>query len=529
MNKKHSRRTFIQNLVAGAGIASSSSLSIFLGNVASSLLNQAEALAAGDEQGAFSDKKFISLIMAGGIPRYYWDLPLTPNGNDKFVANPMVITKFNSGSSLSASYATVKIGDYYFPHLWSGKIPTANGNTVAMSSLLNNFLSIRGIDLQIDSHELDLQRQLAPVLGGVSLNGLLADRSDMPIPAVGKNGNIGNYYKSKLGVAYSEMSGTNPLDDAIKNFKKNDGMLSLKTSEIEGAVDDLLRSMASTSGELNRYLPYTYQARLNAKKIMMRQFDNLSGVYTELKGKYEALISRCFDHNDSALWVSGLDDIDIKCNTGELFRREQSTSYSGSLQELTFHATTIGSLAASMAVTEFMITQNLTSSANCVLGGIGGIPHGNPNFPIDAHETGAYTALLLYSRYYKAIAACLYELRSKLGSTFNKTVIGVTTEFNRRPRSSGNGSDHGWEGSSYTIMSGMLNGTNIIGNIKSDSNANYAGTWGLAAPYLNGQVTRIGNVASTIAQLLDISSPTPDDDSLLDQSNAPVLPQCKNS
>lgn len=536
-NKKDfemNRRDFIRNLLVGSGCASFTPLNLFVGNILGNFLQRAEALAAGDEMGAFSDKKFISLILAGGAPRYYWDLLLKPNGNDLFHDNKMVITRFDEAST--GKYATTQIGKYHFPHLWSSRIPTVSGS-VPMSTLLSNFLTIRGIDLQIDSHELDLQRQITPVLGGVSLNGLLADRSELPIPASGRNGNVGGYYRSRLGKAYNELKGDSPLDEVISNFKHSGNLISMSNSEVDKAIDAALVAMAESAGENNKYLPYTYQARLNAKKVMKTSFGDLRAVYTQLTSKYNSLVGRAFASQGN-LSLAGV-DVNLAGVAGnELFRRESGQFFTAPLSQITDENTRISQMSEAMAVSEFMIKNNLSSTLNCVVGDIVSAKAGQTgnvhyrDFPVDAHETGSNVSLVIFSRYYKAVSACLYELRQQLieEDLFNTTVIGVCSEFNRRPRSTGFGSDHGWQGSNYTIMSGMIQGTQIVGNIRSnDPHPSYKGTWGLAAPYLDGKETRIGNVASTVAQMLDIESPTPEDKSLVNASFIPLLNECKNT
>ena len=84
-NKK--RRDFLK---AGFG----TSLGLFL----SSKMANYDLIAkvhANELDHAFLEHKLISFGFSGGATKWYWDLPLQPNGpTDKMVFNPMVITRY---------------------------------------------------------------------------------------------------------------------------------------------------------------------------------------------------------------------------------------------------------------------------------------------------------------------------------------------------------------------------------------------------------------------------------------------------
>ena len=66
----------------------------------------------------------------------------------------------------------------------------------------------------------------------------------------------------------------------------------------------------------------------------------------------------------------------------------------------------------------------------------------------------------------------------------------------------------------------MVNELTVVGNILS-ADINKLGTWGDAGPLpeLNGRPMVIGNAASTVANLLEIKSPTPNDMSVTIKDN----------
>lgn len=536
------RRSLLKNIVVGTGIVSSTPFEMFLTNMMVNFLQTGTAHAAGVDP-AFQDIKFISLVMANGAPRYYWDLPINPNGDDKIVANPMVVNKFTgSGDKVTGQYAMTKIGDYYMPHVWSGNIATPTG-VVPMAALAQNMLTLRGIDLQIDSHPIDRERQLAPVPGGVSLSGLVADHATTPIPAVGRNGG-GNYYRGEKGIAYVELGGTNPLTNATSPFTPLSSMKSLNNGSVESAIDNALRKMASSSADKSKFLPSTFTTRFNAKKMMMKQFGNLQVSYNDLVAKYRSLISRSFEAKGN-LSLSGIDNIAIPGLGSAPFRLTENEYLVGDdIRTLTDAMTGIDNLAESMAVAEYMVTQGLSSSVNVQMANFNNVLYQSAYNPttktsrasvrgghsVDAHFTGSHAGVILFSRYYRAVSACLYELIAQLKSVqvgggqnlFDRTVMTVTSDFNRIPRNDGSGADHGWKGSNYTMLSGMVDQLTVAGNVM--TNGDTRGTWGLAGPLaeLNGREAILGNASSTVCTLLEVKTPTPNDQSFVTKEDGKV-------
>ncbi|WPU66117.1 hypothetical protein [Peredibacter starrii] len=536
------RRTLLKNILLGTGVVSSAPFDMFLTNMMVNLLQSGTAHAAGEEA-AFQDFKFISLVMAGGAPRYYWDLPVQPNGDDQIVSNPMVVNKFvNNGSTINATYATTKVGDYYMPHVWSGNIATTAG-VVPMSQLGQNMMIMRGIDLQIDSHPIDRERQIAPVPGGISLTGLVADHATTPIPAVGRNGG-GNFYRGEKGIAYVELAGTNPLTSALAPFSPLSSMKTINNGSVESAIDAALKRMSATSADKSKFLPSTFATRFNAKKMMMKSFGNLQLNYNNLVAKYRSLISRAFEAKDS-LSLAGVDDMAIPgLGTSPYRVLEAEYLTSTDIRTMTDAMTGITNLAEGMAIAEFMVTQGLSSSVNIQADNFSNVLYQSVYnmttkvtrtnvrgaHTMDVHFTGSHAGTILFSRYYRAVSACLYELIAQLKSVqvgygqnlFDRTVLSVTSEFNRIPRTDGSGADHGWQGSNFTVLSGMIDNLTVVGNVK--TNEGSRGTWGLAGPMeeLNGREAIIGNASSTVSAMLEVKTPTPNDQAFAYKENGKV-------
>ena len=529
------RRSLLKNILVGTGLGTSGLMNTFLTNMMINFMQKGTAQAAGVDP-AFEDFKFISFVMAGGLPRHYWDLPLKPLGTEKMVFNPMVVTNFNpNGSSF---YSTTKLGNYNFPNIWNCNIPTVGGGSVSMKNIAGNMLTMRGIDMQLDSHFVDRYRQITPVDGGLSLSGMVADAATTPMPAVGINGGAA-YYNSSKGIAYLSLNGSDPLKKAMSPFAEAPGMLSHNNGAIEAAIDQAMLKLATGAKNKGKYIPTTFASRFNARKMMIKQFGDLSDQYTNLVSKYRSLTSRSFAPT-ADLKLAGVDDMNISGNSSIKQGIHVGFFSGNNLLSLTNANTGIEKLAEGMAIAEFMIINGLSSSVNVETANItnvfiqqlsnnGSVVSGNYYMTVDAdvHDIGGDIDLVIFTGYYRALSACLNELIKKLkekkigaGNLFDKTVIAVTSEFNRDPRVDGSGCDHGFQGSNYTLFSGMVEDLSVAGNI-TVNDSRRLGTWGVGAgmPELGGRVAIIGNAASTVANMLELKSPTPNDASYTFKEN----------
>ena len=521
------RRSLLKNILVGTGLGTSGLMNTFLTNMMINFMEKGNAHAAGVDP-AFEDFKFISIVMAGGLPRHYWDLPLKPMGNEQLSFNPMIVTNFKSDGS--SFYSATKVGNYFMPHLWNSRIPTVDGGSVPMKNIAQHMLTMRGIDMQIDSHFISRYRQITPVDGGLSLSGLVADAANTAIPAVGINGG-GNYYNSAKGIAYLSMNGANPLTKAMTPFAPSAGMLSHNNGAVEVAIDQALLRLSASAKNKGKYIPSTFASRFNARKMMVKKFGDLSAQHITLVNKYKDLISRSFGPS-ADLKLAGVEDMNLP-GTGGIKQSIGDPVFTGrDLFSFTNTNTGILELAEGMAIAEFMIINGLSSSVNIETTNItncyiqqlsnnNAVIGSNYSMVIDAdvHNIGSDIQLVLFTRYYRALSACINELINRLkatsingGNLFDKTAIAITSEFNRDPRKDGSGSDHGMEGSNYTLFSGMVDELTVTGNIKINDERRL-GTWGVGAglPELGGRVAIIGNAASTVSNILNLNSPTPND------------------
>src|SRR5690606_36493244 len=77
----------------------------------------------------------------------------------------------------------------------------------------------------------------------------------------------------------------------------------------------------------------------------------------------------------------------------------------------------------------------------------------------------------------------------------------LATEFNRKPKADGSGSDHAPEGSGVSLISGFFNSFQMTGNVQVESSQSiYEGSWGLASKYANfNRPIQVNDVVATIA------------------------------
>lgn len=503
----------------------------------SEMIRKSEAEAAG----ITTDKKFINFLFMGGISRWLMDLPLKANAGDPFVVNPMLGSSFDN--SLNLVYQTTTHTNFNgirMPFNWSGNIPTVGGGAVPMANLAPNMLMAMGVDFQIDSHETDRTRQLLPVAGRPSLNGVVADHALTPIPSITY---LGYYdfagYASEKGIANLDMrSSTNPIGDALSPFTGASTIKEISNAQARTAINNLFGVMKTQSGLLHQRLPSSYDQRLNAQSLMLESFGNLQQIFDTLKAKYEGLISRSF--TDPSLFLSGVETIALP-GSASLPRWEfyvdssgNKLRYSGTNFNNAFTATSsITNLASGMAVVEYMLMNGYTSAANVLVGDIQGLlldqvtkyeAGGTLNsysrdVSLDMHFMGSVPQMIMLTRYTRAFYACLYELIQQFktktapggaGTLWDQTLVQLSSEFNRMPKTDQSGSEHGPVGSNMSWFSGMISACDVVGNIKTSTNA---GSWGTSAPVpeFNNLGFRIPNLASTVAAALDLPSPTPAD------------------
>src|SRR5690606_6084685 len=138
----------------------------------------------------------------------------------------------------------------------------------------------------------------------------IADKATTPIPAIDRGGN-NSYFGSSKGIAAVSAGGTNPLNSVLTPFLPGSNIIGLKSNDIDNAIENALKQMSQLAEDKHKHLPSSYEARINAKNLMKKNFGNLQGTFTDTKNRYLGLISRSFSLKESSLQLEGVDDIDI--------------------------------------------------------------------------------------------------------------------------------------------------------------------------------------------------------------------------
>ncbi len=248
-----------------------------------------------------NSRNYVLIDVHGGLPRWLWDSPLTPNGaSDLFQANNMVKTNFTSGGSLgfSAEYKTVLKNGYYMPYLWSLQVPNSTGGTRNMDELLQNMLVIRGVNMEVDNHPGDNMKLTQPVPGLFSVSGLAADAGKGLIPAI----TVATYEGAPL--AYQSEKGTGlftiPVGDAnfltslFDAFTTKDGASSFRNNTVIKDKIDTAIDIMSQYGKANEHATDpVFQDRKKAEELFRGSLVGLGASdFIALKTKYDTILNR---------------------------------------------------------------------------------------------------------------------------------------------------------------------------------------------------------------------------------------------
>jgi hypothetical protein len=493
-----------------------------------------------------SPRNYLFIQNAGAPARWMWDLFLNPN-NESLAVNNGMATSFLpvAGRLVTPAMETIEVFspqlnvNIRVPKLWGTSIPTSDGGTAPMTDLLNNFLTIRGVDVGDPGHA-GAQAKMT-VIGSsyASIGGAVADTNPKLIPAVAADVQELRF-KSRTDASLVSMTagglGKNLLQETFGAFTIAEGdgafisKVDAESSDIFKTADLLDQSIKTYSGNLE-------QDRKNAIDFITAGVGDLNTSWSDLYLKYDALVKRALE-----LTIPGINDLplgDTASRTGDNRYCINATDQIITDPDLrtmidTNHGTnpTVHfGLADRFALAEFCLMNGYSScihiesgaifNLHTTVNGVGTMSFNNP----DQHFHGIYPTTYLNALTFCAISACLLELISQLkaANKFNNTVIQMGGEFNRKPRQDGTGSDHSWQSSNLSIWNGTISGPMIIGNLLKHSGdsferaGDYPGSWGFGANVLGGGTIPInpGHVIASMAALLGVPNPNPNNEAVL--------------
>ncbi len=521
MSKKQSRRDVLKLLGAGAAVASSP-MELFLDKLVPSLIERAVA----KDTKALANK-YILIQQFAAPPRWMYDLFLSPYGSNpmaNIMANGSVASELTGGSRYTGvTYKTHKVKGINAPIVWKYDVADGTGAARPISDLMDNMIVLQGIDALNPGHSPAAALVNRP-LTQYSIDGILADKAGLPFGGIGL-GSTALDFKSPKGKNAKVYSGGQDMATLLPEaFAAGVGDLHKEYSkEIDGAVEKLNRGIASAKlGSSSLSLDQN-----GARKLMEGEVEKIAAAYPALLAKYETIISETIKMSQG---LKGLTDKPVGKTgdrTGDLDYRESAGDHIINDTDMrdTIKTANVPNLAKEFAVAEYVITNNLTSS----------VAVGMPNMRVrfngatrsvtkDQHRTGVFNSVFYTALFYRISSACILGLIDGLKATpykgsnmFDHSVIRQSGEFGRHPRTDGSGSDHSPWSSNCMLLSGMIKGPIIAGQILKDgaSIGRRPGSWGAAGRLKHGPTATTGHVISSIATMLGIQTPSVNNPSLL--------------
>lgn len=508
----HSRRQFLNLMGAGSVVAlSSDPLSLLVRSMVDGLIAKAQA-----QEGGTAPRNYVVALSYGAPPRWMFDNFLNPAGqSSQFIANLGMNNYFKNdtftanGSPHDLEYRDTLIdlgggNSIYLPVLWGATIPTVGGNEVAMASILNNIMLVRGCDMEVDIGHGDGPALTTRVSeGSPSSTGLVADASVRPIPAVAlTEAAIRGGYKSSKGTSqvYLQPDYTGVVSNAISKiidpFTITDPAVvnaAPNRAQMKALVDAAMDALGSYAKSSKFGANALYNDRHNAEILFQQNLQPLVEQYNQAVTKYRQLAIDC------AKYVPGI----IPAGHG-LPAWSQSVS-----------VTTSG--AEGFAAAEVLLKNSLSSTVTFSIGSAGWSAYGYFNYHDEHTGADRHVGVLPHNHEFRCIAAWLYEFRRALGNDlFNETLLHISAEYGRKARhvETNGGSDHASDATSLTLFSGAIKHPTFLGNIQiGATTGDYRGTYGKAAPVLTNDGTRIitkKNVGNGICDILRVARMTSD-------------------
>jgi hypothetical protein len=462
---------------------------------------------------------YIHFTMPGGPPRWYFDLPLTPAGKTaaNFIEGGFGTHLDKVGADFKSTYVVEKhvVGGktIYLPPVWNMKLAKQD-----FTSILPNTVFVRGVDMEINSHALSNSRQTAPIIGGLSLNGVVADGAARPMPCIvdsGSNSAVG--FRSQKGltassISYAENANVNPASSLLapfKNYMTGRSVHSAGANRLEEQAFREFEKYAEDRGIAASSIGAAYD---NAITLMENDIYKLQEQWTATVAKYRAIIAEALFPKKGDL--PGIFDKAVPSKTNGLFTFERGTGdyvTLSDIRDMLAATTKAPQMAENFAVAEILLDK-ATATMNLAMRPLTGLAsgHGNFNSTHDQHFVGAAVSTIITTLFYRAFLGCLTEYVAALKSRglFDRTVLHVSAEFNRTPKSDGSGADHGYMAGNTTLISGMIKENGVVGNItKASLSDTYKGTFGVAAPYVLDGFNRpiqVNDVARTITSMLGV-------------------------
>jgi hypothetical protein len=513
---------------------------------------------------------YVQFNLFGAPSRWQFDLPLKPHTGDRCNRDPYIGTEIVNGESgPELIYKTMDHEGIQVSSFWNNSYINTVGQRAPFAELLSSMLTVRGVDMKVNGHFINNKRLIAPIGGGESITARIASRLKAPLPSLGYRSYLGGveaapdaFHSDQGLVGINIPYGTpDPLNFLFGESVANPG------EETDLIVEEMLNHLSAKIKDQNGSAHKIFSERKQAQKLKGNTIDLLRQQFPPSFKKYLKLFNTNF-----AIPLRGNDDKPIACNKSHPLYGMAALKLERHLltgPDLRAYSQQVDhtELATQFAFLEVMISNRLCTNFIFCLNGFSKIEfkgttfnktqlaNGGWNFSrqssladaemhvrpavltFDTHDYGTLPNHYFGIKFYQIFAAGLLELKSKLKtikidkqrSLFDTTLFHIASEFDREPNLDGSGSEHGFNGSTQSFVSGSIPRYQLIGNIlsssaKTQSIKKSASTWGHGARVneLGDRELSYGNISSSLAGIFGFANLTPNNPAVFGLVNGQI-------
>ena len=437
--------------------------------------------------------RFIWLHEFGSPSRWMFDLFLNPYEGCPLIDNPMVATKFSQErGKLKRVYETKSFNNIQIPPIWFENVHTPKGE-VPLHHLLANWQTVRGLSTGNASHTHSSLNWLNPFHESQNIWSAI-NRDLSPGVFIGSFKEAFAPFQTKEFPLSPMGKDSNLVADTYLPFYKL------------GTSHDIQKDLTSFLNILDQKKSPHLEYLANLELPDLYQF------WDKTYNKYEGLIRKTLYSKP----IKGLTEFAISpLGPMEINKRQVEHN---DLREIFKNQPIPGNMAAIFTFIEFASLYSTSHNLALQLTSFEDLLIKDKTFgPIkweqdfDEHRTSATPSLLINSLYYLALGSALATLKETLQENhlWSDTLIMLGGEFNRTPRRDETGSDHAWQGASFSLLGGSVSPLKVSGDILTQEkkySSRYPGTFGDGIGSLP-----ISKIASSLAMIFDIDKWKPEE------------------
>ena len=385
MKKQTARREFLKQAARSLGVVGVGS-PIFESLISGFLQ---KAYASTQTQHLNPSGYYVHMSFRGAPPRWMFDSLLTPDGITKtnFIQGGFgtVFEKTTAGLYVPRYHVEKHVINgrtLHLPPVWNMKVDRA------FTDLLPHTVFVRGLDMEINSHQLSNARQTAPHIGGFSIHGMVADRSERPIPGIiDRSANASVAFKSKRGFTPSTIDyKDNPIKNLLSPFQNYFANRSVHNPALVPAQEASLQAFekyAEANKLTSSALPNMYD---NAMELISNNTYLLNTKWADTLAKYQRLISDAIKPKKGDL--PGVYDTKISSSTDASYKFDETgTVKLDDIRDMISASIVVPNMAENFAIAEILLDK-VTSNISLNFPAMNGLKNGIGNFQLthDQHN-----------------------------------------------------------------------------------------------------------------------------------------------